>query len=153
MDMYPGQYVYAFPFRLQSICKWETNIDLGKCCNIALGWYCNIALGQYWFHNCSAQVILHYCPGQYCNIALGLRPKWEAIPVLPRAHIHGQYWDLFLRGPVTLGPGRHWLLWHAWKLKGRQKARNHHIREAFSRQKSTLFCDKKKQQKNQQITA
>ena len=25
---------------------------------------------------------------------------------------------LFLRGPVTLGPGQYSLLWHAWKLKG-----------------------------------
>ena len=62
---------------------------------------CRFALCQYWF-----------------LISISLRPKWEAIPVLPRAHIHGQYWDLFLRGPVTLGPGQYWLLWHAWKLKG-----------------------------------
>ena len=43
--------------------------------NITLGQYCNIALGQYWFLIC-----------------ISLRPKWEAIPVLPGAHIHGQYW-------------------------------------------------------------
>ena len=60
--------------------------------NIALGQYYNITLGQYY----------NIAPGQYCNIALGrywflicisLRPKWEAIPALPRAHTHGQYWD------------------------------------------------------------
>ena len=75
---------------------------IGPYCNIALGQYCNTALGQYWFLIC-----------------ISLRPKWEAIPVLPRAHIQGQYWDLFQRGPVTLAPGQYWLLWHAWKLKSR----------------------------------
>ena len=82
--------------------QFERRTRQGKWRGVALGQYCNTALGQYWFLIC-----------------ISLPPKWEAIPVLPRAHIHGQYWDLFQRGPVTLAPGQYWLLWHAWKLKSR----------------------------------
>ena len=59
------------PFRSQA----KPNVP-GWYCNIALGQYCNIALGRYWFLIC-----------------ISLRPKWEAIPALPRAHTQGQYWD------------------------------------------------------------
>ena len=56
--------------------KKDDNIELCSTTKIAcVKWEAtNIALGQYWFLIC-----------------ISLRPKWEAIPVLPGAHIRGQY--------------------------------------------------------------